>query len=326
MREHQPRLCRVAGRAAWHIRDGSRRLSTGCESRAQAEQFLADYLAHRDRKPATSISAILACYLDNRAAAKIPGLQRLAYAHKPLAQFFADKPPEIITDRLCRDYQQHRTAAGIAVATIRTELQALRAALAWAHSTGLTAATPVIALPSRGPARERWLTRDEAARLLDACIAPHVRLFAVIALHTGARKGAILALTWDRVDLVNRRIDLRDPSRSTTRKRAVRVPVNDTLHAELIAAQERATSAAVVEYAGGEIASIRHALDRAAARAGLTGVTPHVFRHTAATWMAQAGVPLWEIAGMLGNTTAMIEQVYGHHSPDHLSRAARALG
>jgi hypothetical protein len=61
--------------------------------------------------------------------------------------------------------------------------------------------------------------------------------------------------------------------------------------------------------------------------AGLTGrVTPHTLRHTAATWLMQAGVDKWEAAGYLGMGVEMLDRVYGHHHPDHLRNAARALG
>jgi integrase len=58
----------------------------------------------------------------------------------------------------------------------------------------------------------------------------------------------------------------------------------------------------------------------------LHGVTPHVLRHTAVTWMLQRGVPAWQVAGFAGMTLEMLERVYGHHHPDHLRDAARALG
>jgi len=60
--------------------------------------------------------------------------------------------------------------------------------------------------------------------------------------------------------------------------------------------------------------------------AGLPGVTPHVLRHTAATWMAQAGVSLVQIAGYLGNSAATVERVYAHHHPSHMAEASAALG
>jgi len=52
---------------------------------------------------------------------------------------------------------------------------------------------------------------------------------------------------------------------------------------------------------------------------------PHVLRHTAATWLMQAGTDVWEAAGYLGMTIEMLSQRYGHHHPDHLSGAKRAF-
>jgi len=39
----------------------------------------------------------------------------------------------------------------------------------------------------------------------------------------------------------------------------------------------------------------------------------------------QAGVDKWEAVGFLGMSVEMLDQVYGHHHPDHLRNAARAL-
>jgi integrase len=58
---------------------------------------------------------------------------------------------------------------------------------------------------------------------------------------------------------------------------------------------------------------------RAVARSvGLDDVTPHVLRHTAATWLMQLGTDKWEAAEYLGMTAKQLDDVYGHHHPDHL--------
>jgi hypothetical protein len=54
-------------------------------------------------------------------------------------------------------------------------------------------------------------------------------------------------------------------------------------------------------------------------------VTPHTLRHTAATWLMQRGVPIWQAAGYLGMSAAMIERTYGHHHPDYMRGAAAAI-
>jgi integrase len=59
-------------------------------------------------------------------------------------------------------------------------------------------------------------------------------------------------------------------------------------------------------------------VDGTAAAAGLDeDVIPHTLRHTAATWLMQLGVDMWEAAGYLGMSIKMLEEVYGHHHPDH---------
>ena len=66
----------------------------------------------------------------------------------------------------------------------------------------------------------------------------------------------------------------------------------------------------------------------AVARAGLSGriFTPRTLRHSCATALMQAGVDKWEAAGFLGMSVEMLDRVYGHHHPDHLRDAARAIG
>jgi hypothetical protein len=49
-------------------------------------------------------------------------------------------------------------------------------------------------------------------------------------------------------------------------------------------------------------------------------------RHTAATWLMQAGVDKWEAADFLGMTIEMLDRVYGHHHPQHLQQTAKAIG
>ena len=68
-------------------------------------------------------------------------------------------------------------------------------------------------------------------------------------------------------------------------------------------------------------------VQQAVQRAGLQKrITPHTFRHTAATWLMQNGVSMWRAAGFLGMSVETLDRVYGHHHPDYLSDAADAIG
>ena len=256
----------------------------------------------------------------------IPGLERLEYAHKPLVRIMGHKPPEAMGEADARGYVARRGREGVAVATIRTELQALKAALRWAAGNNLINGAPAIVMPPRPEGRVRWLTRAEAERLIAACHAPHIKLFIIIALNTGARSGAILSLTWDRVDFASRTVDFRVPGVAQTKKRKTLASMNETLYAALAQAKDAATSESVIEWAGGSIEKVKHGFRDTATRAGLKGVTPHTLRHTAVSWLLQKGVSVWDVAGFVGMTVDMVQTVYGHHSEDGMRRVARALG
>lgn len=328
----EPRLTKVAGKQQWHVYHQRRRISTGTTDRKAAEKFLAEFKDELARpviaEGASSVKALLDAYLANREKREKPGATRLKYAHSALLSFFGDFQIDDIDGDACLDYLKKRQEGGVGSRTVRTELEALRAALHWGQTKEggrVVKEMPDLELPSKGSPRDRWLTREEVDRLLRSCSARHIRLFVALASHTAARRGAVLALTWDRVDLDNRVLDYRTPGEIATRKKKVPVPINDTLHEILTEAKDRAVSNFVIERAGGKVESIKHGFRDACIRASLTGVTPHTLRHTAVTWMMQRKVPIWEAAGFAGMTEQMVERVYGHHHPDHLKDAARAL-
>jgi integrase len=81
-----------------------------------------------------------------------------------------------------------------------------------------------------------------------------------------------------------------------------------------------------VEWNGLPVQSVDRAFANVVHAAGMEDdVTPHVLRHTAATWLMQARTDMWEAAGYLGMTIEMLSRRYGHHHPDHLAGAKQAF-
>jgi integrase len=212
--------------------------------------------------------------------------------------------------------------------TIRGELARLKAAFNWCASPkqkiiGL-ADVPVFDLPPDSDARDRWLRGPEIQKLFDS--ATEIRLawreperlsrverFLWLALETASRLMAILELTWDRVDFELNTINYNVPGRRKTKKRRVVVPISTALRPILLRAYEERES----EYVCDNLSlSIWRGVKAVAKNAGVEDVSPHVLRHTAATHMLRRGVPIWQVAGILGNTVAMVEKTYGHHVPD----------
>src|SRR5690606_30709259 len=82
----------------------------------------------------------------------------------------------------------------------------------------------------------------------------------------------------------------------------------------------------IVEYKGAPVREIKHSFRQACKRAGLgKDVTAYTLRHTGATLLAAAGVPLRQIGGMMGHSEARTTELYAKHSPDFLKEAASAL-
>ncbi len=321
----------------------SHRVSTGTADEQAAREFPKAFeagWAEPEPPPEPTIGRILDGYSHDRknnTEHPLSSPTALDAGCAALWRHLGDLRPEFLTRERCRLYARQRRAEGYEVGapgkrrrkpvkdgTVLRELGILRVALTWAKDENWITSVPHVEGPSTPEPRDRWLTREEAAALMAACGDFHIRVFTALALHTAARTGAILELTWDRVDLSARRIDYGHGNEH--KRRVLAVPLGDNLAALLAQARELARSNHVIEFAGKPVGSVRTGFLAACRRAELNGVTPHVLRHTAATWMAQKGVPMWQIAGLLGNTVEVVARIYAEHSPEHLRRATEAIG
>lgn len=347
-----PRIERVDGRKnlyiVWYEGGRQRRRSTGTtDSRAAEAQLSAllreRELRHRPAGPAHPSSYPIASALDLYGTLHAPETsdpQRIAYAMVPLLDYYGDQYVDAITKQTSRAYAKWR---GKSDSTVRRELGVLKAALNFAYDEGRLTVVPPIELPSKPEGRDRWLTRKEAARLLNASrtgrsdVRLYLPLYILIGLYTGARPGAILSLRWHQVDLERGQIDF-TIGRKTNKRRVRGQPIPKRLMTFLRHARKRGTDLGyVVHLNGNRIHDIgggwsgdpeapgHGSFGNACKRAGLTDVSPHTLRHTCGTWLAQKGVPLHLIGGWLGHTDTRTTQLYAHHHPDHMSEALRAL-
>lgn len=302
----------------------SRSISTGEGEHQRAEIWRDQWIAGREQ-PAPPPLPLVKDILDGYVAARLPKVEStetLQLSAKVVARHIGSLAPPMLGRST---YLERRNRDGVADGTIRREVVTLRAALNWAVQENWITAAPYVEMPPKPPPRDRWLLRDEVEWLIACCVSAHMRMFSVLAYHTAARTAAILDLTWDRADLDAKCIHYALPGRRITKKRRATVPINAVALAELQAARAVAVSDYVIEYHGRPVKSVKKAFARACTKAGIADCSPHVLRHTAATHMVLAGVPLTEVARMLGDTVAMIEKVYGHHTPEFLRTAANAL-
>jgi integrase len=314
--------------AEWREANGRRRrASLGTADRQEAMERLQglDERLQAARKPKV-IDVTFAwqgkqASLGTRAAAAA-----MASRAKAVLPFFGAMRADLIGEQDVGAYIAKRRAAGRNDGTIVAELKQLRSSLAWAVKKRHIHKAPYIHMPSTPAPRDKRLTRAEAAKFMKAIEHEHLRLFVIIALTTGARKQAILDLRWDRVDLRRKLIDLRDPDRTQPSKARPTVPVNVTLLRALSEAKASATIDHVIEWQGHRVENIKESFKAAAVRAGIPWITPHVLRHSAASWMAETGVSMDEIAQLLGHSDSRItSRVYAKMSPTFLQGAASAL-
>lgn len=339
--------------AVWLIKDGGYQRSTGCPPAAirKAEDALADYIASKREPRAETrklpigqipVADVITAYLDeisNSHARPKETERRLG----KLEEFFGANTLGEVNGARCRAYVKHRGHDQAA----RRELEDFRAAINHFFSDELLAPKINIVLPEKSPPRERWLTRDEAAKLLWTAwrksqpvpkakhgevryVSRHIARFILVGLYTGTRASAIcsaaLEPTPDRgyVDLQEGVFYRRPEGERETSKRKPTVPITGTLLSHM-RRWKRNGANSVVEWLGRPVERVSKGFAAVVAEAGLTGVMPHTLRHTAITWTLQDGVALYPASRYFGVTQEMLERVYGHHHKKTHSEVTDAM-
>jgi len=303
------------------VQTSSPRVSTGTTDWPSAELFRAQFIAGL-KNPAPPEDPTIGYLLDryrNEHAANTRSLDTTDHNIKMLKPFFGHLLPKHLTNNLFRDFVQQRS---VSAGTILRCLGVLKAALHYAEGNRWIPMQPQFIMPVKAPPpRDLWLKREEVTKLIDNAKSPHIKLFIKIAVSTAARSGAILELTWDRIDLDNRMIDF---GQGWGNKRRSIVPMNDDVFDALQTTKELAQTNHVIEFNGKPLQSIKKAF-RDLCKACRIKASPHVLRHTAATWLVMDGIPLAEVARLLGDSEKTVERVYGKHAPDYLRRAVNSL-
>jgi integrase len=317
----------------WFENGHTQRASTRTADRGEAEAVLAAFRLVKADAPVTDLTVpqVLDWYWDHHAK-KLMRPESADLAIRYLKPFFGATLAENVTLDMQEQYAAARREQGGGDESIRRDLSVLSAACRRAVKYKKLAHAPPILSIAPAPPRERWLTRKEVARLFRQMRRPvrnkvhrHVLLFARLALYTGARTGAILDLTWDRVDFDADMIDFRKPGRRVTKKRRTLTPMTPMLRRMLKHAHARSRSRYVVSWAGEGIGRVAKAFVAHAEKAGLEDVSPHVMRHTFASWAVQKGVPIYTVGKALGQTVASTTSRYAKLAPDDVRAAMQAM-
>ena len=341
----------------WVIRDGQRTLGTGCveSDRANAERKLAEYIAKKHDPRASrsgsdpnaiKIADALSVYLEDRtrpdAEKPIADPKALITRMLNLGNFFGERTIGELNGKLQRSYVEQRGSQSAA----RRELEDLAAAINH-HTREMVGGVQTLfrpVLPDAPAARDRWLTRSEAARLIWAAwrkrsvydgaekgrhfTARHIARFILVGLYSGTRAGAIcgasLIPTIGRgyINLETGEFRRLAYGKRDTNKRQPTVTLPPRLLAHIRRWHRLGISKkAVVEYRGEPLTRVSTGWHAVVKRAGLATdmreqkVLPHTLRHTAISWYLRAGNPTDRVADYCGISEHIIRKVYKHHLP-----------
>jgi len=210
----------------------------------------------------------------------------------------------------------------IAPATINRYLATIRAILRMARDEWQWIDNfPKIKLLAGEVQRDRWLTREEADRLIAAC-SPHMAAIARFALATGCRASEITGLEWGRVDLERKTAWLNRTKNGTPRG----VPLNRDAVA-ILASVRGQNSQYCFTYNGQPIlwGVCNTAWLEAVKRAKLTDFRFHDLRHTWASWHRQAGTSTDELKDLGGWKSRVMVDRYAKFATENLSNAAARI-
>lgn len=266
-----------------------------------------DFARAHQRRPGNT-EAILRCHLIPRW-----GKLRLTdIGQQAVAKWLADKADQ-----------------GLAPATVEKIRMVFGRSFELAKRWGLPGSdiNPVrgIPRPRFSNARERFLSSAEAARLLkatEASVNPQLRAIVGLLLLTGARKRELLDAQWHHIDL-DRKVWF-IPTSKTGQSRHVPLsqPAQDIL-------------AQLPRYEGcpwlvpnprtrKPFTDIKHPWETARAAAGLDDLHIHDLRHSAASFMINAGIDLFAVGRILGHADHKSTMRYSHLANDTLMKAVEA--
>jgi len=169
--------------------------------------------------------------------------------------------------------------------------------------------------------RLRYLSKEEID-LLVASACRHLKPIILVAVNTGMRKGEVFNLKWSHLDLKIRFIEV---IKSKNGEKRV-IPINKTLLEVLHGLPRRIDSPYVFPgKKGKKLTDVKKSFRTAMKKAEIEDFCFHDLRHTFASHLVMAGVPLLTVAELLGHKSIDMTKRYSHLSPNHKAAAVRML-
>lgn len=224
-------------------------------------------------------------------------------------------------------YQTSLIKKGLAIATINKYLTVFKMLIAKAEGWNMCSAEVLkqvrkVKQLKGANKRLRFLSQEECQSLINACD-PHLKPIVIMAINTGMRKGEILSLKWDNVDLRHGFI-LLDKTKNGERRE---IPINGILRAILQDITRRLDIPHVFydTAIGKPYGDVKKAFASAIRRTGIKDFTFHDLRHTFASHLVMAGVDITTVKELLGHKDIKMTLRYAHLAPSHKVEAVKKL-
>ena len=209
----------------------------------------------------------------------------------------------------------------VSKSTVNRELAVIKRLFTLATDWNLVEKNPLkkVAMFRLQQSMMRVLSQDEERKLIDAA-APHFKPLIIVAINTGMRRGELLNLHWEQVDLHSQTITIKQSKNGKVRH----IPINKKAQEALESIPEPREGHVFV-YRGLPIKVVKTAFAGAVRRAGIQHCTQHSTRHTFATRLVLAGVDLATVMQLMGHATISTTMKYAHPNPPHKREAVARL-
>ena len=227
-------------------------------------------------------------------------------ALKTLLPMFGKKYLAEITEAGIDNYKVER-AKKIANASLNRSLAFFKSALNKAVDWGYLLKAPKIQLLKSPPSRIRYLSKEEYSSLIKATLSEYTENAINFGLFSGMRKGEILALDIENIDIENELIHIND-SKSGERRD---IPISKKLLETI--------NKVVGERKKGKLfdkGDFRKGFEMSVKRAGIDNFRFHDLRHTFASWLVISGVSIYVVKELLGHKNIEMTMRYAHLAPE----------
>jgi site-specific recombinase XerD len=255
------------------------------------------------------------------------------------SQTFASFDLDGVTPTDIRDYREHlqEMVPPLAPATINRRLAALRRFFSWAKENGYVENQPTkrirnVETSDHGPRsldRKQWYRLQRSVEQAKGNQGIRDRCVLLLLYHTGLRAGELAALLLSDLTLGERSgsVQVRRGKGNMSRRVPLNVEARSAIR-EYLQVRHSSEEQSLLVGQRGEALSAHAIYDvvvKYGQRAGLDDVTPHTLRHSFARALIVAGIPLSDVADLLGHSSLDTTRIYTKASETDLAAAVARL-